>query len=45
MSKNGFNKIDENVHSEMFDSAKKGWFQGELLTSSPTQFEPFSDAA
>jgi len=24
---------------------KKGWFQGELLTSSPTQFEPFSDAA
>ena len=24
---------------------EKGWFQGELWTSSPTQFEPFSDAA
>ena len=24
---------------------QKGWFQGELWTSSPTQFEPFSDAA
>ena len=24
--------------------AQKRWFQGELLTSSPTQFEPFSDA-
>jgi len=24
---------------------EKGWFQGELLTSSPTQFEPFSDVA
>ena len=23
---------------------KKGWFQGEFLTSSPTQYEPFSDA-
>jgi len=24
---------------------KEGWFQGELLTSSPTQFKPLGNAA